>query len=143
MAILAWIEQLSLSSWVRESGSIWAFPMLLFAHTLGVAVVAGGSTVISLALLGMWPASPRKPLEKLYPAILMGFGVNAITGTLLFMGDATTRGTNPDFYIKMMLVVAGVGVLLLIRRQVFNDPNLDKLPVGRRARILAWTSLIC
>src|SRR5436190_17130328 len=44
MAFFGWLETLSFSQWVRESGSLWAFPMFLFSHTLGMAMVAGGST---------------------------------------------------------------------------------------------------
>ena len=65
MAFFEWLETLSFSQWVRESGSLWAFPMFLFSHTLGMALVAGGSTLQSFAFLGLWPKAPITPLEKL------------------------------------------------------------------------------
>ena len=61
-----WLEALPVSTFIRESNSLWAFPMFLFAHTLGMSIVAGGSSLIDMALLGFWPrALPVKPLERL------------------------------------------------------------------------------
>src|SRR5436190_20991290 len=102
------LESLSISVFIRESNSLWAFPMFLFAHTLGMSIVAGGASLIDLALLGFWPKTmPVKPLEKMYPMMWLGFWINLVTGTILLVADATTRLTNPDLYIKMRGVLAG------------------------------------
>jgi hypothetical protein len=143
MDFLTSIEQSRLSVWVRESGSIWAFPTVLFMHTLGMSIVAGGNALIDLVLLGFWPRTPIKPMERLYPLMWFGFWTNAITGTLLLMQDATAKLTNPDFYVKMVFVFAGVLVLYRMRRKVFGDPALDTRPVPASSRLLAWASLVC
>jgi hypothetical protein len=137
------LEQLPLSIWVRESGSIWAFPTVLLLHTLGMSMVAGSNAMMDLALLGFWPKAPLKPLEKLYPLMWVGLIVNAITGTLLLLQDAATKLINPDFYIKMAFVFAGVVILYKMRSRVFGDPRLDQEPVSKNAKMLAWASLIC
>ncbi len=142
-SFFGWVETLGFSSWVRESGSLWAFPMFLFVHTLGVSIVAGGSAIIDFAILGIWPGTPVKPLEKLYPVIWAGFAVNAFTGTGLFMADASTRGINPDFYIKLVFVFAGVVLVSRIRKTVFANPQLDKGPMPSGAKTLAVASLFC
>ena len=139
-----WLESLPLSIFIRQSNSLWAFPMFLFAHTLGMSIVAGGASVIDLALLGCWPAAtPVKPLERLYPAIWVGFWINLITGSVLLAADATKRLTNPDFFIKMLCVLAGVFLLSVMRKRVFDDPHLDVAPVSGQAKLLAWLSLVC
>ena len=69
MDILSSIETLAFSQWVRESGSIWAFPTILVTHTMGMGIVAGLSGMIDLRLLGMWPEMRIKPLERLFPLI--------------------------------------------------------------------------
>ena len=143
MDLLGWLEGLSFSAWMRESDSLWAFPVFLFVHTLGMSIVAGGNAVIDLALLGVWPRTPIKPLEKLYPLMWIGFWVNAFTGTALLMADASTKGTNPDFWVKLVFVSSGVAVLYVMRKKVFGDPQLDKGPVSATAKRLAWASLIC
>lgn len=141
---LASLEQSSLGIWVRESGTIWSFPTILLLHTLGMSIVAGGSAILDLALLGFWPGkAPMKPLDKYFPLIWAGFWLNAATGTLLLIADATAKLTNPDFYVKMVFIFAGVAVLYLMRKKVFANPKLDELPVSGTAKGLAWASLIC
>jgi len=142
--LFTWLESLPLSTFIRQSNSLWAFPMFLFAHTLGMSIVAGGASMIDLALLGCWPRSaPVKPLERLYPAIWVGFWVNLITGSVLLAADATKRLTNPDFFVKMLCVFAGVFLLSTMRKKVFDDPELDVAPVSGQAKMLAWLSLAC
>jgi hypothetical protein len=139
-----WLEQTPLSIWIRESGSIWSFPTILLLHTLGMSIVAGGNAMLDLVLLGLWPGStPIRPLEKYFPLIWAGFLLNAVTGTLLLIADATTKLTNPDFGIKMAFIAAGVVVLYRMQKKLFADPLLDEAPVSRSARQLAWVSLIC
>jgi len=138
-----WVEQLSYSTWVRESNSIWAFPMYLFAHTLGMSLVAGGAAMISMALLGLWPRTPLRPLERVFPYMMFGFYVNAFTGVSIFMKDASTYSRNWDFWIKLVFILLGMLLLVRIRKQVFQDPDLDNRPVTPAARRLAWASLFC
>ena len=138
------LEQSRLSLWVRESGTIWSFPTILLLHTLGMSIVAGGNAILDLVLLGFWPGkTPIKPLEKYFPLIWAGFWLNAVTGTLLLMADATAKLTNWDFYVKMTFIFAGVWVLYKLQKNVFADPSLDHAPVSGTARGLAWASLIC
>jgi hypothetical protein len=138
------IEGLSYSTWIRESGSLWAFPMFLFLHTFGMAIVAGGATIINFALLGLWPRnSAIKPLERFYPLMWTGFAVNLFTGVSIFMKDANSYGRNGDFYVKLVFVIAGVFLLARMRKTVFHDPRLDAGPVPGHAKALAWASLVC
>ncbi len=139
---LLWIERLPFSTFMRESASLWAFPMFLFLHTLGMSIVAGGATIINFAILGLWPkGAPIKPLEKFYPIMWAGFLLNLITGVSMFMKDASSYGNNIDFYIKLVFVAAGVWLLFLMRRRVFGNPQLDNGIVPGRG--LAYASLAC
>lgn len=143
MDFLHAIEELPTSIFIRESNSLWAFPMFLFMHTLGMSIVAGGSAMIDLALLGFWPKAPIKPFERLYPLMWVAFGINAVTGTCLLLADASTRGTNPDFWVKMVFVGIGVYLLATMRKKVFQYPDLDKGPVPANLKVLAAASLFC
>ena len=142
MEFLAWLENLPFSMWVLQSGSIWAYPTILTVHTIGMGMVAGLIGVIDLRLLGIAPMVPIRPLERLYPLIWGAFGVNALTGSILLIADATTKLTNPDFYVKMVFIFFGVWVLVLMRKKVFGDPQLDSAPVTGSAKGLAWLSLV-
>jgi hypothetical protein len=140
---LSSLEQLQFSQWLLGSNSIFAYPAFLFMHTVGMAMVAGINAAIDLRLLGVAPAVPIKPLERLYPIMWWGFGINLTTGTALVIADASTKLTNWDFYVKMVFVFGGVAVLYVMRRRVFAYPALDKAPLPASAKPLAWLSLAC
>jgi hypothetical protein len=140
---LVYLENLSFSQWVKDAPTIWAFPTILIVHTLGMSIVAGVSAMLSLVVLGFWPAVPMKPFARAFPLLWWGFGINAVTGTMMLVADATTKLTTVDFYIKMAFVFLGLWVLIRMRRQVFEDPQLDKAPVSGNAKMLAWASLGC
>jgi hypothetical protein len=137
------LEQSGLGQWVRDAPTIWAFPTVLVLHTIGMAIVAGGSAMISLMVLGFWPAVPIKPFARIFPYMWIAFGINAVTGTMMLVADATNKLTSLDFYIKMALVFAGMIVLIRMRRQVFENPELDQVPLSGNAKMLAWASLAC
>jgi len=141
--LLVSLEQSGLGSWVRDAPTIWAFPTILFLHTLGMAIVAGGSAMLSLMVLGFWPPAPMKPFARMFPWLWVAFGVNAVTGTMMLVADATNKLTSLDFYIKMALVFAGMFVLIRMRRQIFENPRLDDVPLSASAKLLAWASLAC
>jgi hypothetical protein len=139
-----WIESLSFPTFMRESGSIWAFPMFLFLHTLGMSIVAGGATILNFAVIGLWPRStPIRPLERFYPLMWLGFWINLITGVSMFTKDASIYGNNADFYVKLVFVIAGVWLLFLMRKRVFRNPGLDQAPIPASAKTLAYASLFC
>ena len=140
---LASLEQSALGSWVRDAPTIWAFPTILFLHTFGMAIVAGGSAMLSLMVLGFWPAVPMKPFGRMFPWLWVAFGVNAITGTMMLVADATAKLTSLDFYVKMELVFAGLFLLIRMRRQIFENSQLDRVPLSGSAKMLAWASLAC
>lgn len=143
MNFLATLEHSPFSRWVLSSDTIWAYPMILFLHTVGMALVAGISSALDLRLLGFAPKVPVRPLERLYPFMYLGFACNLITGTVLLIADATTKLTNPDFYVKMIFVFGGVGLLVIMRRKIFGDAKLDERPLPPAARGMAFLSLIC
>src|SRR2546425_12858614 len=117
MDFLQSIEQSGFSRWVVESSSIFAFPTILLLHTIGMGVVVGISAGIDLRILGLAPALPLAPMEKFFPLLWVGFGVNAVTGTILLAADATTKLTNADFYVKMgFIALALINQRLLLNR---------------------------
>jgi hypothetical protein len=143
MNFLHMIEETGFSTWVRESPSIWAFPVILLIHTLGMGFIVGVSAGIDLRILGMAPALRLAPMEKFLPILWFGFWTNAITGTMLLMADASMKLTNPDFYVKMAFIALSLINLSMIRKHVFRDPLIETGKFSSKARFLAWTSLFC
>ena len=143
MNFLHMIEETGFSTWVRESPSIWAFPVILLIHTLGMGFIVGVSAGIDLRILGMAPALRLAPMEKYLPILWFGFWTNAITGTMLLMADASMKLTNPDFYVKMAFIALSLINLSMIRKHVFRDPLIETGKFSSKARFLAWSSLFC
>jgi hypothetical protein len=147
MAVLAWLEASSLSTWVREGETIWAFPTILTLHTFGMGLLVGCSVVISLRLLGIGRRLAIAPLRALFPMMWGGFWLNLVTGTLLFAADATKRGTDPLFMTKLVFVAIGVAAMVLMRRNVFDAPDegAAAVPSGKTLAMLslaAWTAAV-
>jgi len=142
VAFLLWLESTGLSTWFRESSSLWAYPAFITFHSAGLAVVVGLSTMVDLRLLGFAPGVPLTSIRSLYPAMWVGFWVNAISGMALMISDPVKMFTNPLFYFKMILIGAAVATLMLIDRKVLRSPSLQTGLVPSRGKMLAAVSLV-
>jgi len=120
MDTLAALENSGFGIWLRESPSVWAYPLVLTLHTAGLAVLVGGNAVLDLRLLGAGSRIPVASLERLFPFMWVGFWINAISGVALFVADATTKGTTTIFFWKLGIIAVGVIVLIAIRRLVYG-----------------------
>jgi len=116
-----WLENSAVGVWTRESPSIWAYPTVLTLHTVGLGVLVGANTIVDLRLLGFAPRLPLPALAPLYRFMWAGFVINAVTGVLLFIANATTKSTQPVFYIKLALIAAALAVTAAIRKAVARD----------------------
>jgi hypothetical protein len=143
MEFLAALENSGFGTWVRESPSPWAYPGVLFLHTVGLSFLVGLNVVIDLRLLGCARRLPLAPMEGFYGVMWSGFWLNAVSGTALLIANATTKATNPAFYFKMGFITLALILLVMIRRSVFRGsvPEAGDVPVS--ARILAAASLAC
>ena len=144
-----WLEGSALGVWTRESTSIWAYPTVLTLHTIGLGVLVGANAVIDFRLLGFAPRLPIASLVPLYRFMWAGFAINAVTGVMLFVSHATTKATQPVFYIKLALIALALLVTAAIRRTVERAPALfdaDARPgPGRRLAalsLLLWTGAV-
>ena len=137
MGLLAWLQQTSIATWVREGESILAFPTILTLHTFGLGLLVGAAAVVDLRLLGIGRRAPIEAFSSLFRVMWIGFWLNALTGSLLFAAQATNRGTSLFFFTKMAFVAIGVSSMVLIRRRVFGAPPDAAVP----ARLLAVLSL--
>jgi hypothetical protein len=136
--ILKAVELSGFSKWIREANSIWAYPTVLFLHTVGLAFAVGISIAISLRVLGFGSRLPVKPMDKFFPIIWAGFWLNAFSGTILLASDATAKFKNPVFYIKMAFIFLAVITVQLTRNRVFRNPTA---PVTALSKILAASSI--
>ena len=134
-SVLAQLEQSGLATWIRESGVLYGYPLILFLHTLGLSTVVGVSAAIDLRLLGFASTIPLASLDRLFGVMWAGFALTVATGTLLFVSDATKHASNPAFFVKLAFVAGGVVTLTLMRSRVFHGQQ--------RGAMLAAASLGC
>lgn len=134
------IEGTALSTWMRESDSLLAFPGVLILHTLGMALVVGVPAAVSLRLLGVARGVPVTPLKAFIPFAWIGFALIAVSGLLLLIAYPAKALTNPVFYGKLALI--GVSVALLVRMaRALRSPDPPLLETSR-ARALAIATLV-
>ena len=136
--MLAWIEGTALATWTRESQSIWAYPTILTLHTIGLGIVVGSSAVVDLRLLGFGKRIPLPSLLPLFRIIWWAFALNAVTGVVLFMADATTRSVQIVFYIKLSLVALALVTTFKAKRILDNH----KPEIQSQHRNIAVISLL-
>jgi hypothetical protein len=142
MDFLLRLEQSGLATWVREGGGMSGYPTILFAHTLGLATLAGVNGGIDLRLMGFGTSVPLAPLRRLFPLLWIAFAVTAVSGTALLIADATTKLASPVFYVKMIFVALALVNLQMLKVRVFSDPRIDEKPLTSSVKALAATSLL-
>jgi len=136
-----WAEATSLSTWLRESPSLWAFPFVLILHTVGLAFFVGTNVAWDVRVLGFSLGIPLEALRRYFLVMWAGFWINAFSGVLLLIAYPTKALTNPLFYAKLALIAFGVVLAFRIRREVSGLAARADAP--SMARMLAAVSLVC
>lgn len=140
---LVWLESTAVSTWVRESGSLWAYPMVLTAHTVGMSLLVGASAVIDLRLLGVAAMAPLGPLAVVFRALWTGAALSLISGLLLFGADASTKGATTIFFVKLAFIAGGMVVAWRLARVFAAIGSIaDPEASPGRTRLLAVLSLL-
>jgi len=91
----------------------WAYPALETAHYIGLACLVGGIMLIDLRLLGVARTLPLKSMMGLLVWVWIGFVINVVSGSLIFIYGATGFSANPAFRLKMvLLLLAGINAVI-------------------------------
>ena len=141
MGILATLDHSDFSIWLLQSNSIWAYPTVLTLHTFGMMVLVGACAVVDLRLLGFGRGIPLGSMQTLFRVMWGGFWLNLVTGSMLFIADATKRATQPLFLVKLSLIAVGIVTIVMIRRNLYGVTN-DPVTVSAKAKGLALVSLL-
>jgi hypothetical protein len=146
MDVLRAIEDSGFGIWVRESGSLWSYPTIVFLHAVGLTFVAGVNAAVDLRLLGFAPRLPLASMRGLFPVMWVGFWINALSGIALLIADATTMMVSWVFWVKIAAIVLAVVTLARIRHVLYLDPHAAAAPGGTdavapRLKMLAVASL--
>ena len=142
-AVLGSIESSAFSTWLRESPSLLAFPLMLSLHAIGMGLAAGINAAIALRILGAVPQVPLGGMRPFLRVMWAGFWMNAVSGAALLIAYPTKALTNPDFYLKLALIALALVAVRALNRRVFASPDATDVPPTRVVRRLAVASLTC
>jgi hypothetical protein len=144
LGILDWLEDLPLSQWVAQSEV--GYPMLLSIHSIGMAAVAGLMLVLDLRVLGVAKAIPISAFRRFMPIAWAGFGLNLISGVLLFNATAVRLMKNWPFLSKMACICAAGAVTWLLwralKRQGLDQGDGATIAVAGSTKAIASLSIL-
>ena len=142
-AFLGAIESSAASTWLRESPSLLAFPLMLSLHAIGMGLAAGINGAIALRILGAARRVPMEEWQRFLPVMWTGFWMNAASGVALLFAYPTKALTNPDFYLKLTLIALALVVVRALDRRVFDAVSAHDASLTVPVRRLAVASLVC
>lgn len=141
MAFLSWLQQTALAHYVQESA--WGYPIVLSAHAVGMAILAGIVLMIDFRVLGFGRALPLRYFSGLTKLALGGFVLNLLSGIALFVADAAEHATNIAFITKIVLLIIGGVLMVLLSRRVFTAHGVDAVAMETdSARLIAGLSVV-
>jgi len=148
MSLQTFAQSLSETKLALElSDSSWLFGTVESIHVAALTLVFGSIALVDLRLIGVGPArgSAQQVLSRLLPFTLGGFGLAAITGSVLIFANPIGYSENIWFGVKFaLLALAGVNALVfhLIGQR---NPDWEKSSAPRIAGVISlllWTGVI-
>jgi hypothetical protein len=139
MAFLTALHDSAISTWIRESETVWAFPTVLTVHTFGMMLLVGCAWVVDLRVLGIARSIPIGPLRPLFRVMWVAFWINLATGVLLFIADPERKATSLLFGFKMLLIIVNLPLLRRLERAIYRA-GPEPAAVDRGTRRLAIAS---
>ncbi|MFM1895044.1 MAG: hypothetical protein RLZZ385_118 [Pseudomonadota bacterium] len=118
-----WLESTPVAQWVALS--LWAYPLLLAVHIVGLAIVVGIFAIRDMRLLGLFPALQPAAFLPLSKLAWVGFIINAISGIMLFTSQAVTFVNSAAFLIKIGSIVAGMVLAGVIQSRLRGELSGD------------------
>jgi hypothetical protein len=105
-----------MSSWITTNPVV--YPALEVMHITGIALLVGNLVLVELRVWGLGHTLPLPALARLGLTVsLIGFGLAAASGLLMFAGQAAELLANRAFVIKMgLLTLAGANAGLFHAR---------------------------
>lgn len=119
MKFLRWLQESPFSSWVTMSD--YGFYVCLTGHAFGMAIVVGLTWLLAIRLWGFSKDEPLLAFKRLFGLTWLGFGLNAITGVMLFAANGERLIKNGPFQLKLASIAAGGLAIWALWRSVEQD----------------------
>lgn len=121
MEFLDWLSRSPLGAWVVENQLVYYG--LLSCHAIGMSIVVGIVFMLGVRVLGFGRAVPYATFEQLYRLAWAGFGLNFLTGLLLFAANGRHLVENPPFLLKLTFIALGGLALWSLARTLQAEPQ--------------------
>jgi hypothetical protein len=141
------LEHSALGETLRQA--MWLYPIANVLHVLAIVAMIGSILAFDLRLMGAAKTLPVAGLARLLlPISAIGFVVAVITGSLLFIADATAVWNNPVFVYKLALIALGLvniavfhfGVWRSAEHWAVDAPAPLPAKVGAAVSIASWVA---
>jgi hypothetical protein len=131
-----WCWNLPLSIAIRSAP--WPFPVLEILHIAGLLLVFGTVLIVDLRLLGM--VLRREPGGQVSGDLMRwawpGFGVQVLTGPLLFIANSRKFYDSGFFRAKLVMLAVAIAFHFIVVRRISAS-----VEAGGRARLAGAVSL--
>lgn len=128
MTALLWLQDLTFSTWLRESD--WAIFAVLIVHTIGMAFLVGAGVAVNLRTLGVAHDVPPTSLVRFAPIMRYGLAAAFVSGVLLVMAYPAKALTNPLFYIKLAVLTAAIMATQNLTKRISVDSKSKALAIA-------------
>lgn len=135
--IFSWIEQTPVSVWVRES--LWAFPLWLILHAIGMGFLAGGGIILGLRRAGIADLAPIAAFSGFGKLLWASFFLSLVSGLFLLAAYPAKAMTNPVFALKFICLGAG---FLLLRLAVRTPEQVEPSWPARTLAVVGALGII-
>jgi hypothetical protein len=129
-----WLSMTGLS--VAFQSANWFVPLVQTVHIICIAILLTSLYVISFRLVGLTRGglSLAALSAKSTPWIWTALAVLLVTGILLTITEPARELLNWVFRVKMLMVLALTGILLLVQARTRRNPDYwSESPMRRRA----------
>ena len=125
--VCQWLYSLSVSQTIREADLV--FPVLECIHLYSMVCLITVIAMFDVRLMGFVRARVCQPISQLAKLVMLlawiCFGVNAATGSFLFISKATDYYANGAFRVKILLVFMGIVYHTVILRRKWDEEGMS------------------
>ena len=127
----AWVESTGISK--ALFGMSWLWPLCESLHFIGLCMLIGGAGLLDLRLMGLFRGLPIRHVKAMMPWAIVGFVINAITGTLFLVMQPHLYLTSGVWWSKVAFIgLAGANALFfetqLAVPALAMEPDADTSP---------------
>ena len=141
MTILESLEASFIADWLIDS--LYAYPIMLTCHGIGMSIVIGILIIFNLRLLGFFNNIKIAVFNALLKLAWAGFIINFISGCVLFTQKASSFIENWAFLVKIAGVTIATVITIISHRQLAQQAEAwgSQNSIASSAKILALASL--